>query len=164
MTLRSAHDVMSQLSALLRVKDGVAVYATLGRLAVSAIAAGDPRGRGQLMSDALVALITTGAFNAASPRSEAREPEVTVNVVVSDRVLLGMDDGRVEGGPTSGLNGQGLCEACNYAKAAPGWSARPRPGPRHTVRTTTPTGHTYTSRAPAAHEQALVPFRFVLAG
>lgn len=50
--------------------------------------------------------------------------------------------GRAEGGPTSGPNGQGLCEACNYAKAAPGWSARPRPGPRHTApapRRATPT-------------------------
>ena len=40
-------------------------------------------------------------------------------------------------GPTSAINGQGLCEACNYAKDAPGWHARPRPGPRHTVETTT---------------------------
>ncbi|WP_416354778.1 HNH endonuclease [Arthrobacter gandavensis] len=28
-----------------------------------------------------------------------------------------------EGGPTSYSNGQGLCEACNQAKEAPGWSA-----------------------------------------
>jgi hypothetical protein len=34
------------------------------------------------------------------------------------------------GGPTSGHNGQGTCEGCNYAKEAFGWSARPRPGPR----------------------------------
>ncbi len=52
------------------------------------------------------------------------------------------------GGPTAGHNGQGLCEACNHAKQALGWSARPRPGPRHTVETTTPTGHRYTSTAP----------------
>lgn len=53
-----------------------------------------------------------------------------------------------EGGDTSSLNSQGLCEACNYAKQAPGWSARPVPGPVHTVRTTTPTGHVYDSTAP----------------
>ncbi|MDQ4051959.1 MAG: HNH endonuclease, partial [Actinomycetota bacterium] len=53
-----------------------------------------------------------------------------------------------EGGPTNAANGQGLCEACNHAKQAPGWTARPRPGPRHTIKTTTPTGHTYTSTAP----------------
>jgi hypothetical protein len=55
-----------------------------------------------------------------------------------------------EGGDTSAGNGQGLCEACNYAKAAPGWQARPaldRSG-RHTVTTTTPTGHHYRSTAP----------------
>jgi hypothetical protein len=54
---------------------------------------------------------------------------------------------RAEGGPTTAANGQSLCEPCNHAKQAPGWTARPRPGPRHTVATTTPTGHTYTSTA-----------------
>ncbi|MDX6372235.1 MAG: hypothetical protein QOD98_1223, partial [Nocardioidaceae bacterium] len=49
--------------------------------------------------------------------------------------------------PTTADNGQGLCELCNYAKEADGWSARTVPGPRHTVETTTPTGHTYTSTA-----------------
>ena len=81
-----------------------------------------------------------------------------------------------EGGPTSYTNGQGLCEACNQAKEAPGWNAtairttppgngsastpetarptvvrptpRTDPGSRHKVRITTPTGHSYTSTAP----------------
>jgi len=52
------------------------------------------------------------------------------------------------GGPTTEINGEGLCEACNLAKEAQGWQARPRPGPRHTVETITPTGHTYRSTAP----------------
>jgi hypothetical protein len=54
------------------------------------------------------------------------------------------------GGPTTAGQGQGLCAACNHNKQAPGWRARPRPGPdgHHTVETTTPTGHTYTSGAP----------------
>ncbi|WP_143588006.1 HNH endonuclease, partial [Tersicoccus phoenicis] len=52
------------------------------------------------------------------------------------------------GGATSEVNGQGLCERCNHAKEAPGWDAVPVDGPRHTVVTTTPTGHTYTSTAP----------------
>lgn len=55
-----------------------------------------------------------------------------------------------QGGPTSAANGQGLCEACNHAKQARGWRARPRPGPRHTIETVTPTGHTYRSTAPPA--------------
>ena len=53
-----------------------------------------------------------------------------------------------EDGETSEVNAQGLCESCNHAKQALGWSARPRPGPRHTVETTTPTGHAYWSTAP----------------
>ncbi|HSR23402.1 MAG TPA: DUF222 domain-containing protein, partial [Candidatus Eisenbacteria bacterium] len=53
------------------------------------------------------------------------------------------------GGPTTATNAQGLCEACNYAKQAPGWHARPDPGRRrHTITTTTPTGHHYHSTAP----------------
>ena len=55
-----------------------------------------------------------------------------------------------DGGATSVANGQGLCESCNQAKQAPGWSARPRPGPGHAVETTTPTDHRYHSTAPPA--------------
>ena len=57
---------------------------------------------------------------------------------------------RRAGGPSTALNGQGLCEACNYAKESPGWRQRPVSGPvdPHTVEITTPTGHTYRSRAP----------------
>ncbi|MDQ0865792.1 HNH endonuclease [Arthrobacter globiformis] len=53
-----------------------------------------------------------------------------------------------DGGPTSVANGAGLCEACNHTKELPGWKAQPRPGPRHTIELTTPTGHTYRSTAP----------------
>jgi hypothetical protein len=52
-------------------------------------------------------------------------------------------------GATSEDNGNGLCEQCNYIRQAPGWEIRPEPGPRHTVRVTTPTGHSYRSTAPA---------------
>ncbi|MCX6498768.1 MAG: DUF222 domain-containing protein [Arthrobacter sp.] len=52
------------------------------------------------------------------------------------------------GGTTSSSNGAGLCEACNHTKEAPGWTAQPRPGPRHTLQLTTPTGHTYSSTTP----------------
>ncbi len=53
------------------------------------------------------------------------------------------------GGSTSAANGQGLCEACNLAKQSPGWRARPGPhGAGDLVEITTPTGHTYASRAP----------------
>ncbi|CAM3835258.1 DUF222 domain-containing protein [Tsukamurella ocularis] len=54
------------------------------------------------------------------------------------------------GGPTSFINGQGLCAACNYAKEAPGWrsSTVDDPTGRHTVETRTPTGHLHRSTAP----------------
>jgi hypothetical protein len=54
----------------------------------------------------------------------------------------------VDGGETSAENGQGLCEACNYAKEAAGWRAMSLPSDRHEVLITTPTGHTYVSSAP----------------
>ena len=54
----------------------------------------------------------------------------------------------VDGGDTSAENGQGLCEACNYAKEAADWQALPLPSDRHEVLITTPTGHTYVSSAP----------------
>jgi hypothetical protein len=56
-----------------------------------------------------------------------------------------------DGGSTDAANGQGLCEACNYAKESPGHRARAGPGDRpgvHEIRITTPTGHSYVSRPP----------------
>ena len=217
---------MSQLSTLLPVKAGVAVWAVLTREADRARAAGDVRSRGQIMADTLV-------HRVLNPGEGDRSVPLMINVVVPDSVLLGDDDGfgwvehygpvpgdllrewiaanaeqgvdqwvrrlyaspktgelvsmdsksrrfegaladylrlrdrkcrtlycdapvrhldhaeaYADGGPTSAANGQGLCEYCNYAKDALGWSAMPRPGPRHTIETVTPTGHRYTSTAP----------------
>ncbi len=54
-----------------------------------------------------------------------------------------------DGGGTTEANGQGLCEACNYAKQAAGWRARARgSGAGDEVEIETPTGHTYRSRPP----------------
>ncbi|CAI3800876.1 hypothetical protein NKCBBBOE_02698 [Pseudarthrobacter sp. MM222] len=53
-----------------------------------------------------------------------------------------------DGGQTTAANGAGLCEACNHTKEIPGWTSRPRRGPRHTIVLTTPTGHSYHSTAP----------------
>jgi hypothetical protein len=52
-----------------------------------------------------------------------------------------------DGGATTVDNGQGLCEACNYTKTAPGWRQQTDPHTNDII-TTTPTGHTYRSRAP----------------
>jgi hypothetical protein len=55
------------------------------------------------------------------------------------------------GGPTSFTNGRGTCARGNYVRELPGWHIElvddGLHGSPHTVRTTTPTGHTYTSRA-----------------
>ncbi|MBI3690793.1 MAG: DUF222 domain-containing protein [Mycolicibacterium aromaticivorans] len=54
------------------------------------------------------------------------------------------------GGATSAENGQGLCEACNYAKESPGWQvvAAIDDNGTHTAEFTTPTGAHYHSAAP----------------
>jgi hypothetical protein len=66
--------------------------------------------------------------------------------------------GHAQGGPTTDTNGQSLCVRCNHTKQLPGFTATTitdtdttrgqQPGEPHTVQTTTPTGHTYTSHAP----------------
>jgi len=71
------------------------------------------------------------------------------------------------GGETSAVNGQGLCEACNLAKQAPRWRARPSPVmDGHHIETVTPTGHVYGSAPPAVVTIRETPIRldFVLAG
>jgi hypothetical protein len=228
-TLRPAPDVMSQLSALLPVAQGVAVFAALSREADRLRAAGDERSRGQLMADLLVQR-TTGA----QPVTPGGPPVVptAINLVVSDRTLLGggAEPARIDGfgqvpadlarslvhdtvdagvrvwlrklyagasgrlvamdsrarlfprlmakllvfrddvcrtpwcgapirhldhamehhlgGSTSVVNGQGLCEACNHAKQAPGWRAGPAPG--GAIETLTPTGQWYVTTPPRA--------------
>jgi hypothetical protein len=54
------------------------------------------------------------------------------------------------GGPTSVDNGNGLCEACNYVKEAPGWSVATHTDSdgTHTAILSTPTGARYDSTAP----------------
>jgi Domain of unknown function (DUF222) len=54
------------------------------------------------------------------------------------------------GGQTSAVNGLGMCEACNYAKEAPGWhvSTTIDHYGTHTAEFTTPTGARHRSNAP----------------
>ena len=72
-----------------------------------------------------------------------RTPWCDAPIRHADHVVAAAD-----GGDTSATNGQGLCEACNYAKEAPGWQAMPLPSDRHQVLITTPTGHAHVSTAP----------------
>ena len=119
MTLRPAPDTMTYLTALLPVAQGVAVYAALGRARRRArwrfrAAGASPqdgvsarrraasesqdepvraqRGRGQIMADTLVELVTGQSSASAVP--------VTVNLVLSDSALLGAghEPGHLPGG------------------------------------------------------------------
>jgi len=271
-SLRPAPDTMCHLTALLPVAQGVAAYKALSGHADTLRAAGDPRGRGQLMADALVerttgtpggisgveiqlvitdrALFQAGAEPARLPgygtvpagwartlingtkgpqsgeggssRGHSGSPGPGAVATITDRngdgqsggrpgpggtagsgddpaftlwlrrlythpgtgELVGMDsrarlfppghrrfiqtrddtcrtpycDAPIRhmdhiipwhtGGETTSTNAAGLCEACNHTKETPGWKARPAPGPRHTLKLTTPTGHSYYSTAP----------------
>jgi hypothetical protein len=59
-------------------------------------------------------------------------------------------DHATTGGPTSALNGDGLCEACNYTKQAPGWTVITHTDSTgtHITDITTPTGAHHHSQAP----------------
>jgi hypothetical protein len=74
-----------------------------------------------------------------------REPFCAAPIRHLDHIVPARD-----GGPTSYLNGRGVCEHHNYLRDLPGWtiSSTSEPGERHTTITTTPTGHQYLSRAP----------------
>jgi hypothetical protein len=51
-------------------------------------------------------------------------------------------------GETSGENGEGMCEACNYAKESPGWSVTVVDTDPHTIEIRTPSGQVHRSAAP----------------
>lgn len=59
-------------------------------------------------------------------------------------------DPHTRGGPTSEVNGLGMCEQCNYAKEAAGWTVITRHDEKgnHTAEFTTPTGARHRSQAP----------------
>ena len=80
---RPAPDTMTYLTGLLPVAQGVGVYAALSREADRLRAAGDVRGRGQIMADTLVERITGEA--------DANGMKVEVQLVMSDRTLLAGD-------------------------------------------------------------------------
>lgn len=251
-TIRPAPDTMAQLSALLPVKDGVAVHARLRIATDRAKATGDPRSRDQIMADTFTDLILgrTTTTRSGAPSGPDRhqswaeadldrerpEPSrgdapvrVELNLLMSSDQLFGSDDSPVllegfgpidaelarelargdqvwlrrcftqpdtgqliglesrarrfpaglqqlirlrdrtcrtswcdapirhidhikprdGGGSTSLGNGQGLCEACNHAKQAPGWRQTTRgPARSPVVVTETPTGHQRVSRPP----------------
>ncbi len=81
-TIRPAPDTMTYVTALLPVRQGVSVYAALKREADTRY---DGRSRGQVMADTLVERVTGRPADQPVP--------MTVNVVISDQMLLGAEQG-----------------------------------------------------------------------
>lgn len=112
---RPAPDTMAYVTALLPVRQGVAVHATLGRDADSILATGDAEGRtrAQIMADLFVSRIT-GVTTAA-------EQPITVNLVISDEVLFGSGSTPAHvqgyGDIPAGLARQWVAEAANAVVA-----------------------------------------------
>ena len=220
-TIRPAPDTMSNVTGLLPVAQGVAVYAALRQHAKILRAQGDPRTIGQIMADTFYTRLTgqetaVGGVEIQLVMNErtllrgAHEPAYaqgygTIPAFLARRVvreahktwirrlytapgsgeLVAMDSKRRtfrgklrdltvlrdqtcrtprcqapiahvdharstrRGGKTSAANGQGLCEACNYTKEAPGWRADLVTSAGHLVEITTPTGHRYRSSPPS---------------
>ncbi len=78
---RPVSPTMLLLTALLPMKQGIAVHGALLRAAESARAQGDPRGKSQIMADTLVERLTGQADADAVP--------LEVQVVISDEALFG---------------------------------------------------------------------------
>ncbi|WP_411376455.1 HNH endonuclease [Arthrobacter sp. MPF02] len=78
-SLRPAPDTMARVTALLPVAQGVAVYAALVKEADTLRAAGDERGKGQIMADTLVER-ATGIEGGVS--------SIEIQLVMTDRTLL----------------------------------------------------------------------------
>ncbi|GJO30927.1 HNH endonuclease [Mycobacterium marinum] len=79
-TIRPAPDIMTYLTALLPVAQGISVYAALRRAADTRC---DGRSRGQVMADTLVERVTG--------RDAAVPTPIAVNLVLTDESLLGAD-------------------------------------------------------------------------
>ncbi|WP_411374270.1 HNH endonuclease [Arthrobacter sp. MPF02] len=78
-SLRPAPDTMARVTALLPVAQGVAVYAALVKEADTLRAAGDERGKGQIMADTLIERATGIECGVSS---------IEIQLVMTDRTLL----------------------------------------------------------------------------
>ena len=84
-SLRPAPDAMTWLTALLPVKDGVAVKVALNRVATPARAAGDPGTRSQLAADTLVDSVRAGSVQRV-------QGAIDLGLVMTDTALFGASD------------------------------------------------------------------------
>lgn len=101
-----------------------------------------PRGDRLVAMDSRSRLFPTGLAELITLDDQTcRTPWCDAPIRAGDHVRPVADDGA-----TSRENGQGLCQRCNLAKEAPGWSAARAPD--GAVTSTTPTGHSTTTRPP----------------
>ncbi|GAA4811622.1 DUF222 domain-containing protein [Nocardioides caeni] len=85
--LRPAPDTMTYLTGLLPMAKGVAAFAALTKAAEAAIADGDPRTKGQLMADLLLARVT-GVPDTGTVEQSPAVP-VTINITLPATTLAG---------------------------------------------------------------------------
>ncbi|WP_328358515.1 HNH endonuclease [Mycobacterium sp. NBC_00419] len=160
--------------ALLGVAQGAAVIAGYGPVP-SAVAqkmvldaVGDPKSRATLRR--LYARPGSGALVAMESRARRFPKALATFIALRDqRCRTPYCDAPIRhtdhvqphraGGVTSGGNGAGLCEACNYTKEAQGWRviAGPDENGRHTVEIITPTGTHYHCVAPPVPGTPKIP-------
>ena len=88
-TIRPIPDTMALVTAVLPVKQAVALYAALTAAASTAHATGDLRSKGQVMADTLVDRVLSGV---AGESGAPGEVPVEVQVVITDRALFNGDD------------------------------------------------------------------------
>ncbi|WP_287932289.1 DUF222 domain-containing protein [Arthrobacter sp.] len=151
-SLRPAADGMTLLSALIPLKHGVTILKTLTRAADTATAAGDERGRGQLMADALIHRLTQHApcddgagtvgdhRGPASPHAPAEtpparrpglcttvtEPDIMIELVMTDRALFeGANDPAIIVGHEPIPAPEARAMVLGIQDAAPALEARP---------------------------------------
>jgi hypothetical protein len=105
-----------------------------------ALARGESPNRGHRLLGMAKALVTEMP-HALTALDTGQLNEERAMYLVKETACLSVED-------RTAVDGAGLCEACNHTKELPGWKAQPRPGPRHTLEITTPTGHSYHSTAP----------------
>ncbi|NKX78304.1 DUF222 domain-containing protein [Gordonia amicalis] len=86
-SVRPAPDLMTKLSALLPMAQGISVYAALKKHADSVLGA-DDRTHAQIMADTLVERVTG--------RAAAEPVPVAVDMMMSDECLLGLNDSAAE--------------------------------------------------------------------
>ena len=83
----------------------------------------DPTGRQLVAMDSRARRAPAGLARFITARDQScRTPWCDAAIRHIDHITA-----RADGGPTDEANLQGLCEACNYTKQAPGWSARAVP-------------------------------------